>query len=97
VAAIDAHVGLERRWSEPTRSEGRRVSTHAQQLDLQVQRHLGDFVQEQRAARGAFEEALVLAVGAGEAALLVAEDLALDQVRRDRAAVHAEERLGAAA
>jgi len=33
----------------------------------------------------------VLAVGAGEAALLVAEDLAFDQVRRDRAAVDREE------
>ena len=53
---------------------------HAQQLDLQLERHLGDLVEEQRAAVGALEEALVLAVGAGEAALLVAEQLALDQV-----------------
>ena len=70
---------------------------HAQQLDLQLERHLGDLVEEQRAAVGALEEALVLAVGAGEAALLVAEDLALDQVRRDRAAVDGEERAGCGA
>ena len=70
---------------------------HAQQLDLQLQRHLGDLVEEQRAAVRALEEALVLAVGAGEAALLVAEQLALDQVRRDRAAVDRQERPLAAA
>ena len=65
---------------------------HAQQLDLQLERHLGDLVEEQRAAVGALEVALVLPVGAGEAAPLVAEQLALDQVRRDRAAVDGEER-----
>ena len=45
----------------------------------------------------ALEVALVLAVGAGEAAALVAEELALDQGRRDRAAVHGQEGLLAAA
>ena len=45
---------------------------------------------------GLLEEADVLAVGAGEAALLVAEQLALDQARRDRAAVDREEMLAAA-
>ena len=34
---------------------------HAQQLDLQVERHLGDLVEEQRAAVRALEEAVVLA------------------------------------
>ena len=53
---------------------------HPQQLDLQLQRHFGDFVQEQRAPAGALEKAQVLAVRAGEAALFVAENLALDQV-----------------
>ncbi len=38
---------------------------HTQQLDLQLDRHLGDLVEKQRAAVGAFEVALVLAVGAG--------------------------------
>ena len=45
---------------------------------------------------GALEEALMLAIGAGEAALLVAEDLAFDQVGRDRAAVDCQERVLAA-
>ncbi|MCY1291392.1 hypothetical protein D9M70_405780 [compost metagenome] len=68
---------------------------HAQQLDLQLGRHLGDFVEEQGAAVGAFEVALVLAVGPGKAAALVAEHLALDQRGRDRAAIDREERLAA--
>src|SRR6266705_2383586 len=34
---------------------------------------------------------------AGEAPALVAEELALDEIRRDRATVHGEERLAAAA
>ena len=75
---------------EPTRLTVARLE-HAQQAHLQVERHLGDLVEEQRAAVRALEEAVVLARRAGEAALLVAEQLALDQVRRDRAAVDREE------
>ena len=89
----DAHVGL-LELGRADAHEGARLE-HAQQLDLQVERHLGDLVEEQRAAVGALEEAQVLAIGAGEAALLVAEDLALHQVRRDRAAVDGEERMAA--
>ena len=74
----DAHVGL-LRLGRADAHEGAGLE-HAQQLDLQLERHLGDLVEEQRAAVGALEEALVLAVGAGEAALLVAEELAFDQV-----------------
>jgi hypothetical protein len=64
---------------------------HAQQLDLQLERHLGDLVEEQRAAVRALEEARMVAVGTGEAALLVAEDLAFHEVGRDGAAVDREE------
>jgi hypothetical protein len=90
-----AHVGLQHLRGAHAH-EGARLQ-HAQQLDLQVQRHLGDLVQEQRASARALEKALVLAVRAREAALLVAEDLRLDQVRRDRPAVDRQERLGAPA
>jgi hypothetical protein len=90
-----AHVGLlDLGRADPHEGAG---LEHAQQLHLQVERHLGDLVEEQRAAVGALEEAQVLPVGAGEAALLVAEDLAFDQVRRDRAAVDREERPGCGA
>ena len=90
----DAHVGL-LDLGRADAHEGARLE-HAQQLDLEVERHLGDLVEEQRAAVGALEEAQMLALGAGEAALLVAEDLAFHQVRRDRAAVDGEERMAAA-
>ncbi len=63
----------------------------AQHLRLQVERHLGDLVEKQRSARRALEIALMLAHGAGEGAALVAEELGLDQVRRDRAAVDGDD------
>ena len=82
VVAADAH--------EAARLE------HAQQVHLHVGRHLGDLVEEQRAAVGALEAAAVLPRRAGERALLVAEQLGLDQVRRDGAAVDGDERAAAA-
>jgi hypothetical protein len=86
----DAHVGGNRlRRSDPHEGAG---FQDAQQLDLQRQRHLGDLVEQDGAAVGALEEALVLPVGAGEAALFVAEQLAFDQLRRDGTAVDREER-----
>src|SRR5207253_9294424 len=65
---------------------------HPQQLHLQLLRDLGDLVEEQRPAMAALEIALVLAVRAGERPLLVAEELALDQLWRHRAAVERQER-----
>src|SRR6202034_424757 len=66
--------------------------------DLQLDRHLADLVEEKRAAVSTLEESLVTALGAGEAAALVAEQLALDEGRRDGAAVERQERrLGAPA
>ena len=64
-----------------------------QELDLQVGGHLGDLVEEQRAAVGELEVPGTALVGSGEGAFLVPEKLALDQVRRDRAAVDRHERL----
>src|SRR4051794_7223535 len=69
---------------------------HAQQLDLELDRHLRDFVEEDRAALGHFEVALAAFDCVREGALLVAEDLGLDQRRRDRPAVERDERLRAA-
>ncbi len=56
---------------------------HAQQLHLQRQRHVADLVEEQRAAVGRLEEALVRLHGAGERAARVAEELGLEQVSRE--------------
>src|SRR5262249_41536585 len=63
----------------------------AQELHLEVQRELADLVEEERAAVRFFEEAAPIRVRVGERALLVAEELALEQVLRDRAAVDRHE------
>ena len=66
---------------------------HAQQLDLRREVQLADLVQEQRAAVGQLEAPLLGGVGAGERPLLVAEQLRLDQVVRQRRAADLDERL----
>ena len=52
---------------------------HAQQLDLRRQVDVADLVEKQRAAFGQLEPALLARLRAGERALLVAEELGLDQ------------------
>ncbi len=69
---------------------------HPQQLGLQVKRHLADFVQEQGAAFGLLEQALVRAQGAGEGALLVTKELALNQLLGQHGAIDRDERPAAA-
>src|SRR5207244_10160029 len=51
----------------------------AQQLGLQLRRDVADFIKEQRALVGQLETADLLRDGAGEGALLVAEQLALQE------------------
>ena len=68
----------------------------AQQLGLHHQRHVADFVQEQRAAVGLFEFAQVPGGGAGERALLMAEQLGFDQLAGHGRAVQGDERAVAA-
>jgi hypothetical protein len=67
----------------------------AQQADLRGQRELADLVEEERSAAGLFEPSLPASEGAGECALLVAEQLRVDQFGSDRAAVDAPEGPGA--
>ena len=64
---------------------------HAQDLCLRARAHVADFVEEQRAAVGLLEAADALLVGAGERALLVAEQLGLEEVLLERRAVHLDE------
>ena len=70
---------------------------HAQQLDLQLRRQLADLVEEDRPAVGQLEPADAPGDRAGERALLVPEQLALDQARRQRGAVDLDQRLVLAA
>ncbi len=70
----------------------------AQQLDLQLRAHAGDFVEEDGAAVRRLETAGLVVDGAGEGALDVAEQLALQQALGQGTAVDADVRpLGARA
>src|SRR5690606_3214957 len=77
------------RTAEPARPA---VLEDAQQLRLERSRHLADLVEEQRAAVCELEAAGTGAERSRECALLVTEDLALDQAFRDRGRVHGDER-----
>ena len=70
---------------------------HAQQLDLDRERHLADLVEQHRAAVGGLEQPGLGLRRAGERAALVAEQLALEQRLRERRAVEPQERLAARA
>jgi hypothetical protein len=63
---------------------------------LQIERHFGDLVEQQRAAVRAFEHTFAGAQRAREAATLVAEQLGFDERRGDRRAVDRDERLARA-
>jgi hypothetical protein len=69
---------------------------HPQNLDLQRRTHLGDFVEKQGAAPGQFKPALARIERPGERAPFMAEQLALHQFARNRAAIHRDERPGRA-
>src|SRR5690606_8884772 len=69
-----------------------RLLEHAQQLHLERARHLADLVEEQRAAGSDLEEARLVAIGARERTARVPEQLGLEQVLGNRAAVYGHER-----
>ena len=85
-AHVDRDVGVAADAAEGARLE------HAQQLGLEPRSHLPDLVEEQRAAVGQLEQSLAELLGVGERALLVAVQLALEQLLGDRAAVELDER-----
>ncbi|MPM45001.1 hypothetical protein SDC9_91686 [bioreactor metagenome] len=70
---------------------------HAQQLDLDGQRQVADFVKEQGASIGGFEPADLGGEGSGEGAFFMTEEFAFHQVFRERAAVDGDERCAFAA
>src|SRR5690606_7509214 len=63
----------------------------AEELGLEGEGELADLVEEEGAALRLLEGALAGGGGAREGALLVAEELALHQLRGDRRAVHGDE------
>src|SRR5947199_180246 len=68
---------------------------HAQDLRLRLRPHVADLVEEECPAVGDLELALARRDRPCEGALLVTEELALDQLARERRAVHLDERLRA--
>src|SRR5439155_5746941 len=80
-----AHVDLQRLVSADAFELAR--LQEAQELHLRRQRDLAHLVEEERAAVRLLEAAFAPADGAGERALLVSEELALDQRLRERRAV----------
>src|SRR5205814_1195207 len=67
----------------------------AQYLRLRLRPHVADLVEEECPAVGDLELALARRDRPCEGALLVTEELALDQLARERRAVHLDERLRA--
>jgi hypothetical protein len=63
------------------------ILQHTEQLALRINRHLGNFVQEQRAALGLAEQPFAVGMGAGERALDGAEQFALDEFAGQRGAI----------
>ena len=90
VAVDHAHVDRDRRVAAHRQDHA--VLQDAQQTHLQLRRQLADLVEEDGAAVRAAEEPRAVGDRTGERAAHVTEELALDQVLRDRAAVHDHER-----
>ena len=67
------------------------VLEHAEQLDLERLRRVVDLVEEHRAAGGRADQSVVIGNRAGERAADVTEQLAFDQLVRDRGAVDRHE------
>jgi len=63
----------------------------AKQFGLQCRRNVADLIQKQRALVGQLEPANLLRDCAGERALLVAEQLAFEQIQRNGRAIHFDE------
>src|SRR5205814_437950 len=63
----------------------------AQQLGLQLQRNVSNFIQKERAPIGQFEAAGLLSDSTGERASLVAEQFTFQKPGRDRRAIQLDE------
>src|SRR5690606_29868654 len=63
----------------------------SQELRLQIEARVRDLVEEDRSSGGLLEETDAVAEGAGERAARMAEKLAFEEVRRQRAAIDGDE------
>jgi len=69
------------------------VFEDAEELGLHGEWHVAEFVEEERAAVGVFEDALSFAIGAGEGAFGVAEEFAFEEAFALSGAVEGDEAL----
>ena len=88
----DPHVDLDRLHAAQAHELA--LLHDAQQLGLRLERDVADLVEEDAALVGQLEEPLLRVDGAGERALDVAEEVRLEQVRRQVARVDGDERPG---
>src|SRR5262249_13663346 len=88
-----ADIGMQR--ARGTQALERVLLQHPQELGLQLEGEIPDFVQKERASVGQFKAPEALREGPREGALFVAEEFALQQARRDGAAVERDEGVGA--
>src|SRR5271154_1620308 len=65
----------------------------AEELGLEVHRHVADFIEEEGAALGGLQQALLGLHGSGESAFDVAKELGFDECRNERGTVDGSERL----
>ena len=72
------------------------VLQDAQQLGLQLQRNVANFIQEQRAPMRKFHAPEFLADRAGESAFFMSEQFAFQQSGRDRGAIQLYKRAASA-
>src|SRR5512139_733804 len=70
---------------------------HTEELRLRLERHVADLVEEQRSALRRLHQTRLVGDRAGERAASIAEELALEQVRRNRGAVDRLESAASAA
>ncbi len=85
----DAHVDLYRLIAA-NRFDFTLVEEDAQQLRLGGKRELSDFIEEQNTSVGGFEFSLMVGGSTREGPFLVTEQLALDEIFRDAAAIHSD-------
>ena len=93
-ACVAATTRTSRAWRAGRADAANGVAVErTEELRLRVERQISDLVEEERAALGLLEGAAASRVRARERALLVAEELALDELARDARHVDRDERL----
>ena len=78
----DPHIDLHRRVAAHAIKLA--IRQNAQQTSLDIQRHIANFIQEQRAAVSLFKATLTDGIGAGKGPFFMPKQFRFDQVLGDR-------------